>query len=294
MLPWLLCAALFVAVLALSLRLYLLQASLDDIGRQLGERLETDTNNPIFLATRNVHARRLAADLNVQLRDLRRARRRFEEGDRAVKEAVTNISHDLRTPLTAICGYLELLEGETLPPEPRRCLTLIGGRVEAMRRMTEELFSCSVAVSDRARPVPETVDLNGAVEEAVAGFYAALTARRIVPEVNLPAARVTRRLDRGMLGRILENLLSNALKYSGGDLSVTLSEAGELVFSNSAPGLDGVGTAQLFDRFFTVETGRRSTGLGLSIAKGLAEELGGTLTARYEAGRLSLRLFFPQ
>ncbi len=110
MLPWLLCGALAVLALALLVRLRLLQKSLDGIAAQLGDRLASDTNNPIFLPTRDAHARKLAGALNVHLKELRRARQRYENGDRELKEAVTNVSHDLRTPLTAICGYLELLD----------------------------------------------------------------------------------------------------------------------------------------------------------------------------------------
>ena len=98
MLPWLICAALAALALVLLLRLYLLQKSLDDITGQLGERLLSDTNSPILLPTRDPHARRLAGELNVQLRELRRLRQRYENGDRELKEAVTNVSHDLRTP----------------------------------------------------------------------------------------------------------------------------------------------------------------------------------------------------
>ncbi|RAZ94974.1 sensor histidine kinase, partial [Klebsiella oxytoca] len=82
--------------------------------------------NPIFLPTRDPCARRLAARLNVQLKELRRQRQRYENGDRELKEAVTNISHDLRTPLTAIQGYLDLLEREeALSPNARRYLDSI-------------------------------------------------------------------------------------------------------------------------------------------------------------------------
>ena len=293
MLPWLLCAALAVLVLALILRLRLLQSSLDEIGRQLEERLGADTNNPIFLSTRDPHARKLAARLNIQLKELRRLRRRYENGDRELKEAVTNVSHDLRTPLTAICGYLELLERGDKTADQARYLALISGRAQAMRRLTEELLRYSVAAGMEDEPDLEPVDLNAAVEEAVAAFYGALVEQGVAPAVSLPETRVVRELDRAALARVLGNLLANALTYSGGDLDIVLDTQGTIVLSNAAPGLDEVQVGRLFDRFYTVETGRASTGLGLSIAKALTERLGGSISARYEAGRLAVDLCFP-
>lgn len=294
MLPWLLCAALFVLALALLIRLRLLQKALDETGRQLGERLASDTNNPIFLSSRDPHARKLAAELNVRLRELRRLRLRYENGDRELKEAVTNVSHDLRTPLTAICGYLELLDKGDKTPEQARWLALIADRAEAMKCLTGELLRYSVAAGGEEELTLEPVDLNAAVEEAVASFYGALTERGIVPSVSLPEARVVRMLDRAALSRVLGNLLNNALKYSAGDLDVTLEEDGTVILSNAAPGLDEVQVGRLFDRFFTVEAGRGSTGLGLSIARVLTERMGGTVSARYEGGRLSVFLRFPE
>ena len=293
MLPWLICAALAAIVLVLCVRLYLLQKSLDDIAAQLGERLSSDTNNPIFLPTRNPHARRLAAALNVQLKELRRQRQRYENGDRELKEAVTNVSHDLRTPLTAICGYLELLEKGDNTPRQARYLSLIAGRAQAMRRLIEELLRCTVAASLEDGLSPEAVDLNGAVEEAVAALYGAFIEAGIVPRVSLPPERVARSLDRAALSRVLGNLLANALKYSAGDLDVVLSPDGAITLSNAAPALDEVQVGRLFDRFYTVETGRGSTGLGLSIARSLTERMGGTISARYGAGRLWMEVRFP-
>ena len=293
MLPWLLCAALAATVLVLFFRLRLLQKSLDEIGRQLGDRLSSDTNNPIFLSSRDPHALRLAAELNVHLKELRRQRLLCENGDRELKEAVTNISHDLRTPLTAICGYLELLERDNKSPELERYLTLIADRAEAMKRLTEELLRYSVAAGGEEEPQLEPVDLNAAVEEAVASFYGALVEGGVTPSISLPEKRVVRYVDRAALSRVLGNLLNNALKYSGGDLDVALEPDGVLTLSNAAPGLDEVQVGRLFDRFYTVESGRSSTGLGLSIARALTERMGGTIAARYEAGRLSVVLRFP-
>ena len=294
MLPWLLCAVLAVIVLVLFVRLRLLQRGLDEIGRQLGERLSADTNNPIFLSTRDPHVRKLAAELNVRLRELRRQRQRYENGDRELKEAVTNISHDLRTPLTAICGYLELLEKGEKTPEQARYLALIGERVEAIKALTEELLRYSVAAGGEEGLALEPVDLNAAVEEAMAAFYAALVEGGVTPRVTIPEARVVRRLDRAALSRVLGNLLNNALKYSAGDLDVTLDGEGTITLSNAAPGLDEVQVGRLFDRFFTVETASRSTGLGLSIARALTERMGGTISARYGDGRLYVELRFSE
>ena len=294
MLPWLLCGALAVIVLVLFVRLRLLQRGLDDIGRQLGERLSADTNNPIFLSSRDPHARKLAAELNVQLRELRCQRQRYENGDRELKEAVTNVSHDLRTPLTAICGYLELLEKGEKTPEQARYLALIGERVETMKALTEELLRYSVAAGGEEGLVLEPVDLNAAVEEAMAAFYAALVEGGVTPRVTMPETRVVRRLDRAALSRVLGNLLNNALKYSAGDLDVSLDGGGTITLSNAAPGLDEVQVGRLFDRFFTVETASRSTGLGLSIARALTERMGGTISARYGDGRLYVALRFPE
>ena len=292
MLPWILTALLALALAAALLKLYLTWKSLDEIIQALGALLSQDTNNLLFSSSRDRHVRRLASALNVQLRLLRDQRRRYRSGDRELKEAVTNISHDLRTPLTAICGYLDLMEREEKPEAVARYLALVGGRVEAMKLLTEELFRYSVVLCGEEALRPEPVCLNGAVEEAAAGFYAALTARGITPDIRLCTKQVVRLLDRGALARALGNILGNAVKYSAGDLEIVLEETGELVFANAAPGLDGVQVGRLFDRFFSVEAARNSTGLGLAIAKALVERMGGRIEARYEGERLEIRMRF--
>lgn len=293
MLPWLLCALCAALACALFLRLVLLHRSLDELGGQLAQRMETDTNNLLFLSTRDAHARRLAARLNEQLAELRRRRQRYENGDRALTEAVANASHDLRTPLTALCGYLELLGKTELTAQQAHCLAQCTERAGAMRQMTGELLRCALAAGHEALCLQPT-DLNAAVEEAVASFYGALVEAGITPAVTLAQPPVVRTLDGAALARVLDNLLANALRYSGGDLVITLTAAGVLTFSNSAPGLGAVQAGRLFDRYYTVRSGRRATGLGLSIAKALTERMGGTIAARYEDGRLSVELNFQK
>lgn len=293
MLPWLICGGLTVIIAVLLLKRYLLRRGLDEISRQLGERLGQDSNSPIFLSTRDARARELASELNVQLKELRRQRQRYQQGDAELKSAVTNISHDLRTPLTAIQGYLDLLEREELTENAGRYLELIRNRMEAMTRLTEELFRYSLA-ADRQELTREEVDLRRLLEESLVSFYAAMNQRGITPEVSLPEGPVVRTLDPSAAGRIFGNIVSNALKYSNGDFAASLDENGTVTFSNTARTLDPVTTAQLFDRFYTVETGQGSTGLGLSIARLLTERMGGIIRADFRNERLYITVSFPE
>ena len=296
MLLYLLCGALLIVVLALCVKVYLLQRAMDELAGRVGELLSTDTNALLSLSSRDRHARRLAAELNRHLRQLRELRRRFQHGDRELKEAVTNISHDLRTPLTAICGYLDLLEREekgTMSPAAERYLKLIAGRAEAMKQLTEELFHYSVILSAETMTL-EPVNIVSVLEESVAGFYGPLKERGMEPVISLPEDAVVRMLDHRQLSRVFGNILNNALKYSGGDLDITMTADGAVTFTNAAPGLDEVQVGRLFDRFFTVEAARNATGLGLAIAKTLVERMGGTIDAAYAQGRLTIRIQFPE
>lgn len=290
----LICAALGISVLLLLVKIHLLRRSAEEIRREFSLRLEQDTNTLLSISSRDRAMGRLASEINGQLRLLRRERRRFQQGDQSLRDAVAGISHDLRTPLTAICGYLDLLEQEEKSRAAAQYLAVIGGRVEHLRELAEELLRFSVALREEEELPLEEVSLNRAVEESVAAYYAALREKDVVPSISLPGAAVLRRLNPGALRRILDNLLSNALKYSGGDLSIVLSEDGTLTFSNTAPGLTAVTAQQLFDRYFTVETGRNAAGLGLSIARSLTERMGGSAQAQYREGVLTITVRFPR
>lgn len=286
---WVLAAGLALVALGLGIKVALLRHGMKALRQDLVERRGQDTNTLLSLPCRDRELRRLASALNQELRALRQERLRYQQGDKELKEAVVNISHDLRTPLTAISGYLQLLQGQDLPPDTRRYLEQIGGRTQAMKRLTEELFRYSVVVSEE-NLAREPVDLRRAVEEALLSFYGALEGRGIEPQVRLPEEKVERLLDPAAVNRVLGNILTNALKYSAGDLEVTLEESGRLTFSNSAPGLDPVAAGRLFDRFYTVEAARNSTGLGLSIAKELTQRMGGEMGAELHNGRLTVWL----
>lgn len=279
-------------VLTLLIYLLILRSSIREVAEELEEKLRTDTNTLISISTGDSSVRLLASKINRQLQALRRERLILQNGNDELTTAVTNISHDLRTPLTAICGYLDLLEQEPQSEKSGRYLAVIRERTDAMRSLTEELFRYSVITATTDELHIEGVSLNDILEQSLAGFYGALSARGITPEIRIPEVAVIRKLDAAALRRIFDNILSNAVKYSDGDLTIRLRPDGSVTFSNRASSLSRVQAERLFDRFYTVETARNSTGLGLSIAKLLTEKMGGTITAEYESGHLQICIAF--
>lgn len=285
---------LLLIIFILLLKLFLVEKAAREIQEAFAERLTTETNTLIDVSCRDKNMRKLAAGLNTELRKLRSERHRFLQGDLELKNAVTNISHDLRTPLAAICGYAELLEKEEQTQAAKRYVAIIKERAEVMAQLSEELFRYSVLLSKSDDMMQEPVVLNTVLEESVAGFYTDLTKRGIVPEIQMPETKVTRMLDRSSLSRVFSNLIGNAIKHSDGDLKIVLSKNGEITFSNMASELDEIQIGRLFDRFYTVTAARKSTGLGLAISKTLVERMNGTISAQYENGRLSICIYFAQ
>lgn len=203
------------------------------------------------------------------------------------------VSNRAVSAVTAICGYLDLLEQEEHSAQAGRYLAVIRERTGAMRALTEELLQYT-ALSSRAEELQmEPVCLNDVLEQSLAGFYGALSTRGITPEIHMTGERVVRTLDAAALRRVFDNVLSNAVKYADGDLSVALTPEGTVTFSNAAPSQSHVQAERLFDRFFTVDTAGGSTGLGLSIARMLTEKMGGRAAAACQAGRLCISVDFP-
>lgn len=285
--------SLALAALCLLAYLLVLRHSLREAAEELDEKLRTDTNTLISISSGDRAVQSLVTHINRQLQALRRERLRLQTGNDALTVAVTNVSHDLRTPLTALCGYLDLLEQEPQTEAAARYLAVIRERTDAMRALTEELFRYSVLTATADELHTEPVCLNDVLEQSLAGFYGALSARGITPSVQLPEEKVIRPLDATALRRVFDNILSNAAKYSDGDLAVVLTPDGEVTFSNRASALSRVEAARLFDRFYTVDSARGSTGLGLSIAKLLTEKLHGTISADYENETLRICIAFP-
>lgn len=288
---WVSIGIMALVILVLAIKNYMLQKSAKEIKDAFADKLITETNTLIDISCGDRSMRDLANSINQQLRKLNKERHRFQQGDLELKNAITNISHDLRTPLTAICAYLDLLKQEETSEKVRYYLIRIQERTEILKNLTEELFRYSVVTSSHELK-PERLNVVKVLEESLLSFYGMIQEKGIRPQIDLPKMPVWRELDMSALNRIFSNIISNALKYADGDFQVTMKKDGSIIFSNTAKALNPLIIGKLFDRFYTVEANRNSTGLGLSIAKLLTERMGGLIKAEHMDGRLSITVRF--
>lgn len=270
----------------------LLKSDLCNLMEQIEKKLNSDTNVLLYVSGRDKQLCTMTAKLNKQLDLLRKQQLQYQHGNTELKTAVTNISHDLRTPLTAISGNLYMIGKTDDLSEIREYIAVIEERTETMKQLTEELFRYSMIVSNESKEGTEEVFVNQVLAESISSFYPVLTEKGITPQIHITDNRIVRNISKSDITRVFSNLLNNAVKYSDGDLEITLSDTGEITFSNTAKELSTVEVEQLFDRFYTVEAAHHSTGLGLSIARTLVERMGGTITADYENSRLTIKIIF--
>ena len=285
---------LMLIVAALCIKIILIKRSIREIADGFAGKIETDTNTLIDVSTGDKDIVMLAEKLNHGLRELRKEHLQYHQGNAELKTAITNISHDLRTPLTAICGYLDMLDKTDDKEKQARYIEIMKERSGMMKQLTEELFKYSMIISDEEELTTETVYINQLLAECISGFYPALSEKGITPDISISDKRIERNVNKAALTRVFTNLLNNAVKYSDGDLKIILTDECEIVFSNHAKGLSAATVEQLFDRFYTVQTAYNSTGIGLSIVRALVERMHGRVSASYENECLSVRIVLPE
>lgn len=280
---------------ALLLRLVTLEKDLRAGARQLKERRESASGAPLRMVAPNASAEELLAEVNALLRQGEDERAGFRGREKALRQQIANVSHDLRTPLTSIRGYLQLMEDETLSDEERkRCFAVVEERARVLQDLIAAFYDLSRLEAGEYTVAREKVDLREVLSELLAAFYSDLEAKFRV-EVDLPEGLPPVWGDRAALTRVYANLIRNALDHGEGRLTITAREAGDGVETRFVNGGCRVGEAeinQVFDRFFTSDQTRsgRNTGLGLAIVKALADRMGGSVRAERDGGDFAVIL----
>ena len=220
----------------------------------------------------------LANSLNIELKELREQRLKYENGNQELKKTITNISHDLRTPLTAISGYIDLIKDNQ---EKEEYLKIVENKTNELIILTEQLFDFSKTIDIGTKLTKEKCLINELLEETLINYYVIFKENNIIPRIEITKNKIYKFIDKNTIIRVFENILSNVAKYSNGDFKVILDDEGKITFSNKASSLDATTVKKIFNRYYTVENAKRSSGIGLSISKQLIELNGGNINAKY-------------
>lgn len=242
---------------------------------------------------------RLTDEMNGLLNDAEQKRQEAEAKETVIKETITNLSHDIRTPLTSLDGYVQLLKEADSKEEQARYLGIIRRRIEALRGILDELFLYARLQDNAYLPSMERVELNRLVYDTVFSFYEDCKACGLEPQVSVCEERVYTQGNETMIVRMLQNVIKNSLEHGRRDVCILLTAEEKCVTFSCANRVERAGEIEVdrvFERFYRADSARAnsSTGLGLSIARGLAEKMGARMNASLENDLFTVTVVFDR
>ena len=288
-----------VAVAVLAVQTVVMRREIRSMSRQLEDLSAGRSEKKISLTLVDARLNELATQINENMELQKQLRIDARKSEQRLKDSIAGVSHDLRTPLTAIIGYIQMLERSGLNGEQQEKATIILKKANAMRELVESFFELSVIESGQSELAEEAVNFTNIVSEAVVDFIPRFEAAELEPDVDLGDKSLYIAGDTTALGRIVQNLLSNALKYTAGRVKVALEERdGEIILTvvnevrpDTPPDME-----RIFERFYTGDDCRNSgsAGLGRYIVKLLAEKMQGAVSASLENKMLSVYVVFQE
>ncbi|MGE8000385.1 sensor histidine kinase [Lysinibacillus sp. NPDC093190] len=278
-----------VVIVGLLFYIFYIQRQLRLMNVQLSQRLHEQYTQPISVELLNKEINQLVANINRILIESQKSKSYIKREEKYYKEMISNISHDFRTPLTAIKGYQQMLLKESLTEKQLAKLEVTQKHVGRLEQLLETFFEYSYLHSNEDQPKKDRINISNIVFEEIAGAFAQFEQKGIA--VNLPNFEpLIINSDEEMLLRIVQNLVRNSIMHAQGDVTIKMwleEEHAYIYFQNPIDENIQLNPNQLFDRFYTTDNSRRkNTGLGLAIVKLLAEKLGGSATAKIEDGMI--------
>ena len=293
-----LCILLALACTGLGFWAWAQRRSLRSAARQLRALEENQSGSRVRLAVPNGSAEALLDEVN-RLLELRQAdQSAYRQREKALRQQIANVSHDLRTPLTSILGYLQLLDDPGLAEEERKeYLSVVESRARALQSLITSFYDLSRLEGGEYPLEQAPVNLHTNLSGLLASFYNDFMDKGFDMTVDLEEGLPPVLADEGAVLRVFTNLIRNALDHGCGKMEVRLFREGESVvslFRNETADLMEEDVPHVFDRFFTSDKMRtgRNTGLGLAIVKALADRMGCRITADLENGCFALRIFW--
>ncbi len=292
------CIILAIVCAVLIIRIAIMKNQLRSMREELPLTRDMSYNRQLTVQLVDEDVTSLAKEINHNLDYQKQLKLKSEKNERSIKQSVSDIAHDLRTPLTVIKGNLQMLEStEQLSPKGSEYLHICMERADTMKQMAEDFFELSVLESDSEAANTQRTDLTAALVEFILGSEAVIRCNGIQPEIALPEKSLFVMAEPAMLQRMLNNLLSNILKHGGSSFSLSLAEQESccvVSFSNQLMTDSRPDPEKLFDRTYRADKARHGSGagLGLYIVKLLAEKQGADVSAKIYSNRLSIEITF--
>ena len=250
------------------------------------------------LSLPNKNIENLVVEINTLIDDKRKIENIYKEKDMELREAIANMSHDLRTPLTSIMGYVYLLNDDKLDKEERKeYLKIIEKRSAVLNDLITNFYGLSRIQADQYEIKLEPVNLELVLGEIIAAFYETLDYKFGEPEINIEEGLGPVLGDKQALNRIFTNLIENIIKHGEGEVKISLKKKNKYIvmeFSNKAEDLESKDVNRIFEKFFTKDRMRtgQNTGLGLAIVKLLVEKQGQKIEAKKGGNRLIINIIW--
>ncbi|TYS51212.1 sensor histidine kinase [Bacillus infantis] len=275
-------------------RFYLLKKEIKRTARQLYQVNQNQTNKKVDISYHDRHFEELAKEINNQIDLTKQAEAVKRSTENELKQAISHISHDIRTPMTSILGYIQFLESDELSPELKKeYIATIKNSAGRLKILLEDFFELSIIEQTDYPMKLERVRGNDLIADALLGFYEEFKKRNIEPDIHIPDHEIMIDADASAVKRVVENLVVNAIRYSTGNVSIRLEESDAAVIlkiSNTVDKLSEQDVHHMFDRFYKVDQTRtgKGTGLGLPIAKSLMEKMNGNISAELKGNQLTM------
>ena len=266
-----------------------MRRSLREISGKLQEIMETGSDERVYVFTEEKELQELAAQLNGLLERHLKVKADYRRSEIAFKKMLSNISHDIKTPMTVILGYLELLRLKSGTPDEMILKTEC--KAKEVMELINEFFTLAKLESGDMVPELSPIDVCEQCRKSILDYYELLTGREFQVDIDLPKEPVWVQGNQESISRILNNLISNAIRY-GSDgrylgLALRVEEKTAYVdVTDRGKGIEASFADSVFERLFTMEDSRnreiQGNGLGLTIARNLARQMRGEITLRSE------------
>ena len=295
MIPIIICVLLAVVCTVLAVHLISLKNEMRKIKKELQMTRDKGYNRQLTVSLIDKDFSALATEMNKNLDYQKRLKLESERAERNLKQSVSDIAHDLRTPLTVIKGNLQMLEREEkLSERGMGYLRVCGEKSDAMKQMADDFFELSVLESDITEIALYKVNITNLLMQFIADNEAVIRSCRLTPEIIFPEKTVFAKADEQLMMRMLSNLLNNIVKYAESEFAIALETTENkcrITFSNPVNN-ENIDVEHLFDRSYRADKARQGTsaGLGLYIVKLLAEKQGAAVSAELKDNVLKISI----